>query len=392
MPHRSNKRTNKNDMEQDNLQWQNTPEVEDEIDLMEMAGRLWQKRKLLITAGIIGAVVGVVVAFSIPKKYAVTVQLSRESTRSTRNGLSAASLLGWDNMMLMSSDNGDALNMLLYPEILNSNPFAIELYDMMVTTRKGERMPLNEYMGTQRSPWWSWLLGLPMRAVGAVMDVFRKEEEGDGEGEGGLNPFRLSKEEAGCLGAIKKSMTAEVDKKMAVATITVSLQDPVVTAMVADSVVCKLEEFITDYRTKKAVKDCEYLEKLYVEYQEDYYDAQQRYATYVDGNKNLYTHRSMVEGERLQNEMNQAYQIYSQVASQLQVARTKVQEAKPVFAVVNPASVPLKPSAPNKKMILVAFVFLACAGAAAWVLWGEGLWASLKNLTAGGKEKEEDEK
>lgn len=392
MPHRSNKRTNKNDMEQDNLQWQNTPEVEDEIDLMEMAGRLWQKRKLLITAGIIGAVVGVVVAFSIPKKYAVTVQLSRESTRSTRNGLSAASLLGWDNMMLMSSDNGDALNMLLYPEILNSNPFAIELYDMMVTTRKGERMPLNEYMDTQRSPWWSWLFGLPMKAVGAVMDVFRKEEEGDGEGEGGLNPFRLSKKEAGCLGAIKGSMTAEVDKKMAVATITVSLQDPVVTAMVADSVVCKLEEFITDYRTKKAVKDCEYLEKLYSEYKEDYYDAQQRYATYVDGNKNLYTHRSMVEGERLQNEMNQAYQIYSQVASQLQVARTKVQEAKPVFAVVNPASVPLKPSAPNKKMILVAFVFLACAGAAAWVLWGEGIWASLKKLTAGGKEKEEDEK
>ena len=36
----------------------------------------------------------------------------------------------------------------------------------------------------------------------------------------------------------------------------------------------------------------------------------------------------------MQNDMNLAYQVYSQVATQLQVARAKVQEAKPVFAVV----------------------------------------------------------
>ena len=42
--------------------------------------------------------------------------------------------------------------------------------------------------------------------------------------------------------------------------------------------------------------------------------------------------------------MSLAYQVYSQVASQLQVARAKVQEEKPVFAVVEPAVVPLNPS------------------------------------------------
>ena len=66
----------------------------------------------------------------------------------------------------------------------------------------------------------------------------------------------------------------------------------------------------------------------------------------------------LTEGERLQNEMSLAYQVYSQVANQLQVARAKVQEAKPVFAVVEPASVPLHPSGTSKKMILIGFVFL----------------------------------
>lgn len=47
--------------------------------------------------------------------------------------------------------------------------------------------------------------------------------------------------------------------------------------------------------------------------------------------------------------MNLAYQVYSQVAQQLQVARAKIQEEKPVFAVVEPATTPLEPSGTSRK-------------------------------------------
>ena len=94
--------------------------------------------------------------------------------------------------------------------------------------------------------------------------------------------------------------------------------------------------------------------------------------------------------ERLQNDMNLAYQVYSQVATQLQVARAKVQEAKPVFAVVEPASVPLLPSGTSKKVILVGFIFLAVAGASAWILFGREFFENLKaglNVPQEGMEK-----
>lgn len=55
--------------------------------------------------------------------------------------------------------------------------------------------------------------------------------------------------------------------------------------------------------------------------------------------------------------MNLAYQIYSQVASQLQMTQTKMQEAKPAFAVLEPATVPLQPSGTSRKMILMAVTF-----------------------------------
>ena len=368
-------------MEQENLHVQNTPSPEEEIDLLELAGRLWRKRRFIIKAGLVGLVAGLVVAFSIPKEYSVTVTLSPESGKSASGSLgAAASMLGLGN--LAAGSDGDALNISLFPNILDSDPFALELYTMDVTDSKGMTRPLNEYMDSQRVAWWKWLLRLPGKAMGLL-------SRGDAAPEGTLDPFRLSRKETARLNAIKESMSAVVDKKTAVTTITVNLQDPVVSATVADSVVNKLQHYITAYRTKKAVDDCEYLERLYRERQNEYYDAQQRYAAYVDGNRSLYTQRSMVEGERLQNDMNQAYQIYNQVASQLQVARARIQEDKPVFAVVNPATVPVKPASPNKKMILAGFIFLACVVAAAWVLFGAEIWESLRKSA---EETEENEK
>ena len=359
-------------MEQENLNKQNKPAAMEEINLLELAGRLWNRRKFILLAGIIGAAVGLVIAYSIPKEYMVTVTLARESGKSLTNGLSSTvSMLGVGG----ASGDGDALSVVMFPEILASNPFALELYDMDVTTGKGESMPLNKYMGTQREAWWKWLMRQPAKLF---RGLFHKKTSTT---EAPLDPFRLTRKETSRLNAIKNSMSAVVDRKTAKTTVTVTLQDPLVAASVADSVVHKLQDYITAYRTQKAVEDCDYLERLYGDCQKEYYEAQQRYAEYVDGNRNLSSRRSMVEGDRLQNDMNQAFQLYSQVASQLQVARAKVQEAKPVFAVLNPATVPVKEVAPKKKLILLAFIFLACAGAAAWVLFGEGMWNSIRELS-----------
>lgn len=98
----------------------------------------------------------------------------------------------------------------------------------------------------------------------------------------------------------------------------------------------------------------------------------------MDANRNVVLQRTQAEGTRLQNDMSIAFQIYSQVETQLQVARAKVQEAKPVFAIVEPATVPLSPSGPNKKIIIIAFMFLGFIGSSAWILFGKDLWDSLK--------------
>lgn len=339
---------------------------EQEIDLIDLLRKVIAMRKTLYKAAGIGLVVGIIIAFSIPRQYTVSVTLAPEMGSDAKsNGLAsmAASFLGGSAM----SNSPDALNATLSSEIVSSTPFLLELFDTRVQTLDEELdTTLVAYLDEQSSPWWSLILGAPGKALGVIKGLL----SGKTDTVTILNPFQLTKEENEKVETLRKTIQANIDSKTGITTLSVTLQDPKVTAMVADSVVTKLQQYIINYRIAKAKEDCAYLEQLYKERQQEYYDAQQRYARYVDANKSLVLQSVRTEQERLQNDMNLAYQVYSQVAQQLQVARAKIQEEKPVFAVVEPATVPLRASN-SRKIVIIGIVFLVLAGTLGWELFGK---------------------
>lgn len=357
------------------------PATEDDdefqIDWMGILRQVLAIRKKLYKAAAVGVVIGILVALGTPKQYTVSITLSPEvGSSKSGSGLAsmAASFLGGS----IGSDSPDALNATLTPDIVTSTPFLMELFDARVVSQdKQIDTTFTAYLDEQRSSWLGYVLKVPGMAIGGIKSLFTDEEKEEKDTiQGGT--IELNEEDAVKLKGLRQQITAEVDKKTAITTLSVTLQDPKVTATIADSVVSKLQQYITTYRTSKAKEDCQYLEKLYKERQQEYYDAQQRYARYVDANSNVVFQSTLTERERLQNDMNLAYQVYSQVAQQLQVARAKVQEEKPVFAVVEPAVVPLKPSGTSRKVIVIGFLFLAVAFTGAWELLGKKYWKLLK--------------
>ena len=198
------------------------------------------------------------------------------------------------------------------------------------------------------------------------------------EDEGPTDPFRLTKEETEVVRSLQERISTSVDKKTQVVSLSVTMQDPLIAATLTDTVMLNLQNHITQYRTDKARHDLEFTQRLFDEAQGKYYAAQQRYAQYVDQNQALSRRSFRTEEERLQNEMSLAYSLYNQTAQQLQLARAKVQESTPVYAVVQPATVPLKPSKPSKVLVLVGCVFLAGAAAAVWLLFGKEFVGALR--------------
>ena len=360
----------------------NHVDEEIEIDLMDILRRIVGIRKAIYKAAGIGLLIGIVVAISIPKQYTVTVTLSPEMGSAKEGGLSglAASFLG--NGVTMG-DATDALNASLSADIVSSTPFLMELSAMKIPVTRNEVMTLDTYLDEESSPWWSYVIGLSSMAIGGVKSLFISEEdEFMSSDKASHGTIELSKKESVKIETLKRKIAASVDKKTAMTTVAVTFQNPKVAAIVADSVVGKLQEYIINYRTSKAKEDCVYLERLFKERQQEYYVAQKKYADYLDSHDNIILQSARAEQERLQNDMSLAYQVYSQVASQLQVARAKVQEEKPVFAVVEPAVVPLDPSGTSKKIYVLAFIFLSVCIVIFWKLFGENILNKFKEIQA----------
>ena len=354
------------------LKRNNHVDEEIEIDLMDILRKIIGIRKLIYKAAGIGLVIGVIIAICIPKQYTAEVTLSPEMGSNKGGGLSglAASFLGSDVAM---GDGTDALNAFLSADIVSSTPFLLELSTMEIPASKGENMTLSTYLDEEYIPWWSYVIGFPSIIIDGAKSLFIEEDELVSSNRTNQGIIELSK---------KESKKIEVLKKTSMTTVAVTLQNPKVAAVVADSVVKKLQEYIIDYRTTKAKEDCIYLEKLFKERQQEYYAAQKEYANYIDSHDNIILQSVRAEQERLQNDMSLAYQVYSQVANQLQVARAKVQEEKPVFAVVEPAVVPLESSGASKKVYVLVFVFLSVGLVVFWKLFGDDFLNKIKEIRA----------
>ena len=374
----------------ENKEYKNVPQYQEEdemeIDLMEYARKLWAARKLLLKVAGIAAIVGVVIALSIPKQYTAEVTLSPESGKGGGSSLSGmAAMLGIGSVNMGGDAN--ALNFSMASDILASTPFVLELFNTKVKTLDGKvDTTLVAYLETENAPWWSSLMSLPGKANGGVMSLFSSNEKME---EKPIDPFHLTPKQKGQVSAIRSIIMANSDKKTGITKVSATLQDPLVAATLVDTVLVKLQKYITNYKTSKAQEDCKYWEELYKERQKEYYEAQEKYARYSDANQNVILQSVRIEQERLQNEQSLAFQVFSQVATQLQMSKAKLQEEKPAFAILEPASVPLLPSGTSRKMILVGTVFLFVAAAAAWVLFGVDLWKKVKEGLSESKEEKE---
>jgi uncharacterized protein involved in exopolysaccharide biosynthesis len=201
------------------------------------------------------------------------------------------------------------------------------------------------------------------------------------------DPTELTPGVARVVKKLSMSIGADVDKKTGVTTITVTMDDPLMTKQLADTVCSRLQVYVSNYRTKKATADYNYYVMLADEAHEELVKAQAAYARSVDYDRSVILQSANSEKERLREEASLANQIYSQMAQQRELARAKIQEEKPVYAVVQPATLPQRPVNSRAKRVLI-WGFLGGFLAVAWYGFGADF---LKKTRSEVKEKMEEE-
>ena len=122
------------------------PDNDDEIDLTELLGKLWHKRKFILKLTGIFLLVGLFIALFSPVEYTaqctVVPQTGEEDSKGGLGGLAAMA-----GINVGSIGAGGTISPTIYPEIAKSITFTRDIMQTPVTVKKseGEAITLYEY-------------------------------------------------------------------------------------------------------------------------------------------------------------------------------------------------------------------------------------------------------
>lgn len=347
--------------------------LEDEVDLNINFGKYWRilKRhwKTVMWWAVGGFALGCLLAIASPRKFTCVSKLAPElSSTATSRLSSVASMIGFTSSVLGTTD---AVYPMVYPELVHSPEFVVELFDMSVDFKDKKDSVHTTFFDYMENYYGKTPVGnvifAPMRWIGDLMGKIKGEDEEESDSTAVYDAFCLTRRQGMVYKNICKLIDAEIDKKTLVVTIKTSLDDRFICGVLSREVNGKLKDYVTRYRTEKAIHDRDYYQKMYDDSMADYLAAQDRYSRYVDSHQGIVLQRFGAERDRLKNEAGLKYQLYSANAQQLQQAEAKVQLETPVFAEIVTPTVPFK-SVNSRKKTALGFAFFALMVGAVVVL------------------------
>jgi capsular polysaccharide biosynthesis protein len=332
---------------------------EDEIDLIALARTLWEGRRTVIKTMFIFTVLGFIIAIFSPKEYtATTTMVPQVNNPSAKMGglSSLASLAGFNLDMNMG---GNEISPMLYPQILSSISFQLEIMNAKYKFEELEKeislydYYLNYYKPGLFSALKKYTIGLP----GVILRAIRgTEEEKPIKQESEI--IRISKEQDEIRKKIEERLILNVNDKDGYITLSSHFHQAELSAQVAQKAQKQLQEYITQFRIEKAASQLSFIEDRYNETRIEFVKAQKKLALYRDANKNITSATARTEEERLENEYQLAFEVYSELAKQLEQARIQVKEDTPAFSIIERVYIPLKKIKPQRVLILVLWIII----------------------------------
>lgn len=348
---------------------------EKEIDLTYLFKVVISKWRKLLKLAAIGGVIGVVVAVSIPKEYTAYVKMTSDDQTGSSSLSMAMKTLGGN---MASETDGNVINFTIYPEVILSTTFLIDFITLEVPYN-GTHISLYDYINNENSrPWWSYIAAAPTKVITFASSMLSNHDGGTPQTDT-VNNFSLTKSQNNFIGILKQRIQPNVDKETGILSITTTMQDPVIAAIMADSLTSRFQQYVIKYRTAKARNNYNLSKIQYDAAQMAYYKADSLYAATADRNQGTMTNSSRIKIERLNNEKMVALNTYQQSKMQILIDESKIQNTIPNIVIIEKPRVPLTASKPRRAIIVAGWAFMFAFGYAA-LLVGKILFKKKEDL------------
>lgn len=332
---------------------------DDEFDLMALTRSLWDGRSFILKVMLLAGTLGIFIALLSPKEYTSSTSMVPQTSQAggKLGGLSSLAAMAGFNLDMASGN--EALSPLVYPQILNSGPYQLELMNTPFSFSEVDHpVSLYEYYTEIKKPGVlslirKYTIGLPSMIIKAIKGQGDKKISSLENG-----PIAFSDKQEEISKMIKERIILTIDSKQGYLTLQASFDEALLSAQVADHARELLQKYITKFKTEKAANQLAFIEERYQEKKKEFEKAQERLARYRDQNRNMSSAVARTEEERLQSEFSITMNVYNELAKQLEQAKIQVKEDTPVFSVLEPALIPNEKTKPKKAIIVFTWLFL----------------------------------
>lgn len=331
----------------------------DNIELLELIKTVWVERRKVLFVTAFFMVLGVIYSILASVEYQAQCKLLPESSVTSKSkfgGLSSlAGLAGID----MESGGAEILDPSLYPEIVNSTPFQQQLLnEPLYFADLDTTISYAEYFRNFQE---ESIFGIVKAYAFGLIGQLKKNpnEELNKTIEKANNVMLLTKEEVNIIASLKNQISVEITKGTSIISIKTVMPDSYASAELCSVVVKNLRTFLIRHTTLKSEENLIFIENSFNEAKREYQTKMNSLALFEERNLNLSSRHMQSEYQQLQNEMNVAFEVYKNLANQLEQAKIQIKRKAPVYTTLEPPQVPVDKSNPKRMIIVLLFATIS---------------------------------
>ncbi|MCC5914796.1 MAG: hypothetical protein JJU46_10510 [Balneolaceae bacterium] len=342
-------------------------EEDDEISLIDLVRTLWEGKRLIILSIIFFGFIGLFNYLFSAREYVSDAIMIQEQRQANIGGNQLLQQFGGGSV---TDPRQEGIPTSMYPDIIQSADFLLGVanHEVEFSSLNNKMTPIDYFSDVYQAPLTErtadflvdYTIKLPITLYRGVRGLFSRDaaeivtEEGEIE-QVDIRFLSLSGAERRAIREIRNRM--EIDMSGGLITFSMQMPDPAAAAELNHFIIERLQSYVVNYRISKYRENLRFVEKQKDDARQRYEEAQLELARFNDRNVTITTNVARTQQEDLQNRRNITYNVYNNLAQELEQARTRLQEETPVFNILQKPSLPHNVQS-RSELILILTIFV----------------------------------
>ena len=343
---------------------QNRISQEDSIDVIALLTTLWQSRKFIVKTILVFLILGVLISLLSPVKYSASTVFVPQLGSEVKAPSGLSSLASLAGINLSSGNQGGDISPLLYPNLSSNIPFKLALLSAPITEDTSDTLDVQFYLLSQKSGI-NILSTIKKYTIGLPGLLFSSDTNTSSSQSSLIS---LTEEEEELVEMLSEKYTVSVNEKEGYVAVSALDKNPVIAAELVRIITANLQDEIIQKRLEKVQNNLDFTQNQYNQKKLEFEKIQDRLARFKDRNQNISSSLFLNELERIQAEYSIALKVVTELATQVESAKLRVNKDTPIFSVIDPVTVPTQKEYPKRINIVVLFLFFGFVIASTYIL------------------------